>query len=237
MKTAICGLLLGLLLCPVLVQAEEDWAGDWLFKAEPEGAKRLTPPNRAWTDAKRKLVIVDGEVCLREGQLEMFACPRNSKEHESVVAVDALPSLIHKALVSVGAKPGKPVAFRPKYQPASGTTIKVFVAYVDKQGKQHVIPAQQWIKNTKTGKAMDGDWVFAGSQIRKSNNEEVIYLADEGDFICVSNFPTAALDVSVESTQANDSLLFECQTAAIPDLKTKVRLVLIPQLEAKKASN
>ena len=54
-------------------------------------------------DPKRKLVIVNGQVCLREGQLEMFACPKGSKEHESIVSVNCKPQFVHAALVAIGA--------------------------------------------------------------------------------------------------------------------------------------
>jgi hypothetical protein len=52
-------------------------------------------------------------------------------------------------------------------------------------------------------------------------------MADGGDFLCVSNFPTAMLDVPVSSS-AKGSLLFQAFTERIPREKTKVRLVLIP---------
>src|SRR5436853_2750650 len=54
----------------------------------PEGLVKLFPKSDVWLDEKRKAVVVDGQVCLREGQLEMFACPRGTKEHESIVALN-----------------------------------------------------------------------------------------------------------------------------------------------------
>jgi hypothetical protein len=55
------------------------------------------------------------------------------------------------------------------------------------------------------------------------------YNADGGDFICVSNFPTATLDIPVESTQSDDDLLYEAFTERIPAAGTRVRLVLAPR--------
>src|SRR5262245_55176159 len=49
---------------------------------------RLSEKGEIWLDLKRKAVVVDGTVCLREGTLEMFACPKGTKEHESVVALN-----------------------------------------------------------------------------------------------------------------------------------------------------
>lgn len=206
-----------------------NWTGDWLFQAQPQGAVPLQPRQRVWRDPERKLVIMDGEVCLREGPLEMFACPRNTKEHESVVVVDAIPGMVHAGLEAVGAKAGSPASFNP-YRPATGTRIAVIVAWADENGKRHAVPAQRWVKNTQTGKPMERNWVFAGS--RWVSNEVTgrrSYLADGGDFICVSNFPSAMLDLPVKSSQENSSLLFEANTEAIPKVGTKVRLILMPE--------
>ena len=79
------------------------------------------------------------------------------------------------------------------------------------------------------------DWVFAGSGFWVDPEDGTRhYNADAGDFICVSNFPTATLDVPVKSSQENSELLFEAATDKIPARGTKVRLVLVPKIEAKK---
>ncbi|MCH5374220.1 MAG: YdjY domain-containing protein [Planctomycetes bacterium] len=192
---------------------------------------RLTKDYDVWIDPKRKLVVVDGSVCLREGQLEMFACPRGTKEHESIVSVNCKAQYVHAGLLAVGAKPGRPVQFAPEYSPATGTKIEVLVLWIDKEGKRHKVRAQEWIKNLKTGKPMSYDWVFAGSGFRTDEQTgERSYYGDAGDFICVSNFTTAMLDVPVASSQDTEDLMFTALTENIPPLDTKVRLVLIPQL-------
>ena len=58
------------------VTADETWTADWIFKAEPQGGVPLHSSHRVWRAPKRKIVMLDGEVCLRQGPLEMFACPR-----------------------------------------------------------------------------------------------------------------------------------------------------------------
>jgi len=81
---------------------------------------------------------------------------------------------------------------------------------------------------------MEYDWVFAGSGFwTDPNTGERIYYGDGGDFICVSNFATATLDLPVLSPQDNVDLLFSALTEAIPPLGTRVRLVLRPRLEQK----
>jgi hypothetical protein len=201
------------------------------------GIVRMTKDYDLWIDPKRKLVIVDGQVCLREGQLEMFACPKGSKEHESIVAVNCKAQFVHAALEAIGAQAGKPVSFDPTYQPASGPIVDVYVLWQDAAGKKNRVRAQEWIKELKSDKAMTHPWVFAGSAVwTEETTGQRYYQADGGDFICVSNFPTAMLDVPVASSQANESLSFAAWTERIPALGTKVRLVLIPQLEKKNDS-
>jgi hypothetical protein len=234
-------LVLPLLLChfPLLTRGEEPAASAVAKESgnaapgDLPGLKRVAKDYDIWLDLKRKAVVVDGEVCLREGQLEMFACPKGTKEHESVVALNAKPQLVHAALLAVGAKSGTPVKFDPEYQPAMGQVIDIFVLWKDEQGKNQKMRAQEWIKHAKTGKPMPYNWVFAGSGFWKDDDGKEYYYADGGDFICVSNFPSAMLDLPVESSQANATLLFLANTENIPPKGTKIRLVLIPRADGK----
>src|SRR5262249_45456138 len=81
---------------------------------------------------KKRRVLISGEICLREGQLELFLCRKHTKEHEAIVSADVDARKIHAALNAAGATEGSPVTFVPEYRPASGTTIKVSVQYKDK---------------------------------------------------------------------------------------------------------
>lgn len=193
---------------------------------DPKNATRLVPDGRVWVDGKRGLVIVDGYVTLRKGQLEMLACPTGTKEHESIIAVFAAARHVHAGLLAAGAEQGAPTQFEP-YRPATGTTIKISALYRDAEGKNHVDPAQKWVRRMGTNKEMPYDWVFAGSGFYKDvDTGEQRYLGDSGDLICVANFPTATMDLAVESAAANSGLVFEAFTENIPPMHTLVRLVL-----------
>ena len=195
----------------------------------PPGLQQLGT-HRLWIDLKRRLVVVDGSVCLREGQLEMFACPKGTKEHEAVIAIDCGAQFLHAALLSVGARSGNTVKYEPKYKPASGTTIDIYLLWRSKDGKKHQTRAQNWVRYLKTGKAMPYDWVFAGSGFWTDEaTQQRHYMADAGDMICVSNFNTAMLDLPIKSTAAAADLLFTAYKKHIPPLQTPVRLVLIPR--------
>jgi hypothetical protein len=202
---------------------------------DPEGAKKLPAPDLVWVDAKQRQVLVDGYVSLREGYLEMFACIEGTKEHESVVAVKTKAKTVHAALLALGAVPGAPVQFRPKFRPPTGTEIDVEVRWLDDQGKWKSAKAQDWIRDTKDKNPMKQPWVFAGSYFAKDPaSGKEFYMAESGDFICVSNFTTAMLDVPIESSDSDEGLMFEANPDRIPTLGTPVRLVLTPKLDEKK---
>jgi hypothetical protein len=195
--------------------------------------RRLLPDEDVWLDTKNKQIVIEGEVCLTRGLLEMFACLKGSKEHESVVAAKTKAYPVHAALLALGAKQGSPAIFEPKYTPATGTQIDVMVYWTDDKGQPQKAKAQDWVRDIKTQKPLATSWVFAGS---KFHHNEVtgknVYIADAyGDFICVSNFTSALLDIPIESSQENAELAFEANTEKIPPRGTKVKIVLMPKIE------
>ncbi|HEX4413997.1 MAG TPA: YdjY domain-containing protein [Lacipirellulaceae bacterium] len=184
-----------------------------------------------------KTVLVDGQICLREGMLEMFACTKNTKEHEAIVSADTKAFLVHTGLLALGAEVGHPAQFQPVFKPAAGTEIDVLVRWKDEHGKDRSARAQEWIKDLKTKKEMTYPFVFAGSAFwTDPDNGKKFYQAEGGDFVCVSNFGTAMLDLPVESSQSNDELEFEAFTERIPPIGTAVRLVFKPKLAAQPES-
>lgn len=257
-----------------------------------------TPLNKTGTvliDLKGKRLLVKSQVVLREGLLEMLACLKQTKEHESLVSVDAKAQVIHAGLVALGAEVGTPAKFVPEYKPATGQQIDIFFTWTGADGKLHRDPAQSWVRHatrryfvekldpppkgfsvpadsdlkwdekhkdilwygpmteaqrdellkinkeasfqkaiksifrqTQT-RPMEANWVFAGSGFTTdSTTGEKFYLAEAGDLICVANFTTATLDLAIESSAANDTLLFEAYTEHIPPVGTKVTMELVP---------
>jgi len=183
----------------------------------------------------KRRVLVQAYVCLRQGQLEQFLTRKRTKEHEAILAADVDARDIHTALILAGAEPGKPVQFQPKYEAATGTPIKINLIY-EENGKKVEVPARQWIRDGKTGKDLDQDWVFGGSHLIPDpldDTKKPYYAANDGDVICVSNFDSAMLDLPIESSKDNGDLSYEANTARIPPLETPVLVVLEPLAKKK----
>lgn len=189
--------------------------------------KRLSKTDAVWIDEERKELVVGGTVVLDRGPLELFACPKGTKEHEAVVAVDAKAQIVHAGLLALGLEPGRPVSFDPEYTAASGPVVKIRMRWKGKDGKTVEMPAQDWIRDTRTEKPMTADWVFVGSSFWKDETTgEEFYQADGGDLVCVSNFPTATLDLPISSSQSNEALLFEVMEGVVPPRDTPVEMIL-----------
>lgn len=193
----------------------------------------LDPKQSVVLDTKRKRVILQGKICLNRGPLEVFACLRHTKEHEAIVSIDTEAKTVHAALVATGADPGHPALWQPQYEPAEGPEIAVTVFWTDAQGKRQRARAQDWLRNARTGEPMENAWVFGGSMtLRDEKTGKEHYLGEEGFLISVSNFTSAVLDVPVESSASNAGLLFECIPEGIPEVGTRVQIVLTPKKPA-----
>jgi hypothetical protein len=203
----------------------------WGAAAEPgdrhPDLRRLSPQESVWIDAARKEVVVGGRIALDRGPIEFFACPAGTKEHESIVATQSSARLVHAALLAIGLEPGKPVSFDPEYVAASGPRVQVRVRWTKPDGTAETVDVRQWVRDVRTGKPLEADWVFAGSSFWTDPADgREYYQADGGDLICVSNFPTATLDLPVESSQSNEALLFEAFADRVPPRGTEVELIL-----------
>ncbi len=215
----------------------------------PPTAGKRTPLNKQGTlflevlPNEQRRVVVLANVCLREGPLELLLCRKQTKEHEAILHADVNAKDIHAALEVCRAKPGSPVKYVEdekgyyKIIPPHGTTIRVWLEVEREPSKWETINSRQWIRNARTGKELDTDWVFAGSALWTDPDDpekKVHYLANNGNIISVSNFNDAMLDLPLVSSQANAELIFECWTERIPPLGTRVFVVLEPVLEEPK---
>ncbi|MFM8220230.1 MAG: YdjY domain-containing protein, partial [Planctomycetaceae bacterium] len=119
-----------------------------LSPADLEGTVALNKSGSVRLDKTRKRVLVLAEVCLRQGGLEMLACRKRSKEHESILAIDADAFVIHTALLALKAAPGGPAVYQPEFRPPHGQTVSIELTWKDPEGQRQSAPAQAWVRET-----------------------------------------------------------------------------------------
>ncbi|MEM1211414.1 MAG: YdjY domain-containing protein [Planctomycetota bacterium] len=192
-----------------------------------------TLPAGITIDRDRKLVQLDAKVVLREGWLELLACTPGTKEHESILSVNTPPSVIHFALLTIGAEPGSPIRIESRGEelvaiPPSGSVIAIELTYED-DGQAVTVPANQWVYNEASQAVMaDNHWVFAGSKLREFE-EGAAYIADlDGAAVSLVNFGSELLAKPNRLTDSNavHGENFVVNTEVIPPLGTPVTLTL-----------
>ena len=135
---------------PQQQQIDQKQEGDQKKEAARESATDdLIPLNKQKTvliDLAGKRVLLKSKVVLREGALEMLLCKKQTKEHESILSLDADALAVHAGLLSLGAKHGTPAQFLEEFQPPKGQRIDIFLQWTDAGGRLHRVPAQRWVR-------------------------------------------------------------------------------------------
>ncbi len=225
----------------------------------PERSRRKFQLPGIVVDFEKQCVDVASTVCLEEGFLELIACTKGSKEHESIVAIEARPMHVHTALLLLGAEPGNPAMRKPVGEgatrwidiPPRGDSVDIYLVFKDQDGKlvEHAISDFVARADARLdepgGDALGEDeeddegpeaqfphtFLFAGSYLRQNGPGPREYLSDlSGNVISISTFGDELLCLPGVHGQANDSLIWRVNAAKLPQVGSKVTLRLRPRL-------
>jgi hypothetical protein len=201
-------------------------------KDDPAGIKIDKEKRTVTIDAKiapRKLEYLKGEIY----PIEVIACwphPKGKKAHETVVTIDVMPSAVHKALVDIGLKAGKPIQGEAD-TPPQGPEVKVYLEVPsDVAGEFKRIPMERCVVDMKTGKQPKKiEWRFTGSAVKQADptKPEKTYGADISGTLGVI-FPVSD-DTVLQShlTMKEEKYLkLETNTKLLPKEGTPVKLVI-----------
>lgn len=159
-------------------------------------------------DVGARVVEFDGEIAIDAHHeatplvyLEVFACTRDTREHESIVVTRARPSLVHAALLAAGFKEGKPGSWgwRAEEQkleaiPPSGDALRVYLVVDGREipmGETaiHALTGEPlaWTLGLERG-ASGGGFVFAGSVMRQRGGAERYEADGAGTLVGLATF-------------------------------------------------
>ncbi len=207
-----------------------------------EGPRREPEANQLpglRVDRDKKIVEIEGKIILplQAEWLELLACAPKSREHESIISLDAKPSHIHGALILIGLKAGSPlraerVGDEWRYHQPTGPKLAVTVHY-ELDGKKFDVPVNEWVMDQKTKKPLpDNIWLFTGSKIYEIDGRGV-YIADiEGNILSLVNFGDEVLarvnDKRGGQGGGGGNEAWAANAKAIPVAGTKIILRLTP---------
>ncbi len=154
--------------------------------------------------------------------------PRGQKAHETVLTFDVKPSDVHKAIESLGLKPGKPA--KGVGAESQGPEVSIYLQFAGITGKMRTIPIFKTLVDTRTGRPMPPlKWRFTGSAMRKRdpNKPDLTFGADLTGTL-ISIFPVTDETVFQSNmTLAEESLLkLETNKSILPPEGQEVNLII-----------
>lgn len=216
--------------------------GWFLFVATADALCQQTPSAPATTGPARPVpfqpgvvidfsqpqVQVDATVVLRKGLLELLACSPGTKEHESILRVNARPVHIYQAMGLIGLEPGQPPHRDPatgRIVPATGQPLELLLRY-RQAGQVRTVPAYRWLYDLRADRPMRPQyWVFAGSQRLPDGS---FYADEDGTVVTVVDFAGALIALPESHTSADQQLSLAALTEHIPPVGTPCTLIIRP---------
>lgn len=125
------------------------------------------------------------QAALDEGWLEQAVCLAGTREHESLLVVEAPPRLVHAAMLLIGLEPGRPGAWlladdgvTVRREAPTGDAIELLVRYEAADGSTRIEPLSRWVELPGGGSLPAHPWRFAGSRLEPTKDGAEIYAAD-----------------------------------------------------------
>ena len=191
-------------------------------------------------DKEKKTITIDAKIAPRRLEhlkeiypLEVIATwahPKGKKAHETIVNIDVNPSAVHKAIESLGLKPGKVIMGEGK-EPPTGPEFDVFLEIKGDDGEPKKVSIDKCMVDIRTGKAFPKSvkWRFTGSKMVQPdpNKKDLAYGADESGTLMVI-FPVS--DQTVLQTnltmEYEKFMKLETNPKVVPKEGTPVKLIL-----------
>ncbi|MDG2021705.1 MAG: YdjY domain-containing protein [Phycisphaerales bacterium] len=189
---------------------------------------------RAWVGRGR--VEFPGMISLDQGWLEVAVCRRGSREHESIVVTDAVPSVVHAAMLLAGLTPGRPATYDEATRlpiPPEGPVISIELRFASPESDGDDAATLPLVSVFEDARAsVSPIWVFAGSLVRpnpQSMGPGEYYAADyAGTVVGLSTFGDEVVAVEeVRSPESGvDPPVWRIKQGVLPEIDTPVTVVL-----------
>jgi hypothetical protein len=163
--------------------------------------------------------------------IEVVACwpfPKGLKAHETVVTIDAKPSDVHRGLVELGLKPGKPVVGDVKEEP-EGPTINIYLEFPGPDGEPKRVPIEKTMIDPKGKNLPKMQWRFTGSAMEKPdpNKNEEVYGADmSGTLIAIFPVTNSTVFQTNFTMKEEKYVKLETDKKLLPKEGADVKLIL-----------
>ncbi len=196
-----------------------------LPESKPKPGRRVRYAPGVMIDFARLQVEADAQVVLRQGMLELLACSPNTKEHESILRVNAKPSRIYQAMGLIGLQPGRPASWDEHAQkrvPPTGEKLSIAITWKTDRGTQRA-NAWDWLRTAGSNSAPSPrPWMFTGS-VRDPDGR--LAVDRDGTVVTVVDFGSELIGLAEYHSAENADLWLEAFTERIPPKGTSCTLI------------
>lgn len=196
------------------------------------------------TDGKGKItqtgIVVDGTILLDRGVIELLGCGGGGKEYESVLRLEADVQGLDLALSLCGLKRGPIPGRLADPDLVQGSRVVVLLQWIGEDGKTVTHRAEDCIVNIQRKAPMPRvGWTYVGAMLpvpdpasTGGKTYRVLAAAGTRSLLTTYRDPSTLLDNPL--FDAIDDSLYIANYMVLPEMGTKVRVILRPPAEAEK---
>ena len=171
-------------------------------------------------DPSNHCVIAQGYVNWTNGLVELFACGKEGKTHESVLVLKASPLDMNIGLLLLGLKAESRPTEVGVWPDRRGPQLDLWVEW-EQNGKPQRCRAEEWVWNEKTERALPKTtWIYTGSVVEHGYFRAL----SEDSHIATYWDPWALVNLPLEC--GGDDHVLYTNEKVIPPTGTPVRLIL-----------
>jgi len=173
-------------------------------------------------DLNKKTVTIYGKVNMSAGVIELLACTKYGKVHESVLTMDVEPIHLQTALILLGLEFGGGLRYQGDPLTPKGDRVQIWIEWTaGGEVKRH--RAEDLVYNRVKQAAMEHtDWVFSGSRMKNG----VFISQGTGTLITTYHDPDTILDNPLP--EGGDDTVYIANSQIVPPKGTEVKMTIMP---------
>ena len=176
----------------------------------------------AFLNMSKGTITLNGWVNMSEGVIELLACGKRGKTHESVFVLDVEPYHLQVALLMLGLEPGGGLQYQGDPRTPKGDSLFVYVSWEKGDGNHIRVRGEQVVYNIKEKRPMTATaWVFSG--LRFIDNTFMASVSQS--YITTFHDPDTIIDNPLST--GGDDTLYEANKFLLPPPNTPVKVELI----------
>ena len=173
-------------------------------------------------DRNKKIISMPGEMNMSYGLIELLACTKIGKRHESALIIDIQPIHLQTALILLGLEFAGGVRYQGDPITPKGGRVRIWVEWeADSETKRY--RAEDLVFNRMKESHMEyTDWIFTGSRM----NNGVFMAQAVGTLITTFRDPDAIIDNPLP--EGADDTAYIVNSKIAPPKGTAIRMIIAP---------